>query len=220
MTRSRNKGAVQMRKLILTTLLLAVALVCFAQETDIQSNKAYMSQVKKVVDGDTLILINNEQVRLIGIDCPENEYSPAEAFYLNEGKKWERDPKSFEQAKEATEFVKKLVEGREVRLEFDVERRDKSGRLLAYVYFPVKGTNWLQINEEGVLIKHIDFPLPVAESFFDKNMKGILSVNLNAYIIQEGYANLKIISPNAKYADLFKKLYQEARDNKKGLWKE
>ncbi len=42
---------------------------------------------------------------------------------------------------------------------------------------------------------------------------------VNAEIIKQGYASLMTIPPNVKYASLFKKLYQEARDNKRGLWK-
>ncbi len=42
---------------------------------------------------------------------------------------------------------------------------------------------------------------------------------VNAQIVKEGYASLMTIPPNVKYADLFLKLYQEARENRRGLWK-
>ena len=42
---------------------------------------------------------------------------------------------------------------------------------------------------------------------------------VNAEIVKEGYASLMTYQPNVKYADLFLKLYQEARENKRGLWK-
>ena len=42
---------------------------------------------------------------------------------------------------------------------------------------------------------------------------------LNAKIIQEGYASLMTIPPNVKYAQFFLRLYQEARNNRRGLWK-
>ena len=42
---------------------------------------------------------------------------------------------------------------------------------------------------------------------------------VNAEIIKQGYASLMTIPPNAKYSNLFLKLYQEARNNKRGLWK-
>lgn len=42
---------------------------------------------------------------------------------------------------------------------------------------------------------------------------------LNAEIVKQGYASLMTFPPNVKYADLFLKLYQEARENRRGLWK-
>jgi micrococcal nuclease len=36
--------------------------------------------------------------------------------------------------KEAANFTKKILQGRRVRLEYDVQPRDRYGRILAYVY--------------------------------------------------------------------------------------
>ncbi len=143
-----------------------------------QEGKSY--KVIKVYDGDTFELEGGARVRLIGIDTPES--------YPNE--KAARDSmrtgvdvgKIVAMGKQAKEFVKELTEGKEVRLEFDVEKKDKYERLLAYAYLL-----------DGTFI--------------------------NAKIIQAGYANLMTIPPNVKYADLVQKLYQEARENKRGLWK-
>jgi micrococcal nuclease len=41
---------------------------------------------------------------------------------------------------------------------------------------------------------------------------------VNAEIVKQGYASLMTIPPNVKYADLFLKFYQEARQNRRGLW--
>jgi len=137
--------------------------------------------VTRVVDGDTLVLENNERVRLIGIDTPE----------IHESNKLERDVQRSGQdaatikslGRRAYEFTKKLVEGKKVRLEFDVERYDKYKRILAYVYL-----------EDGTFV--------------------------NAKIIEEGYASLMTYPPNVKYADLFSKLYRQARENQRGLWQQ
>lgn len=88
--------------------------------------------VTRAVDGDTLVLENGERVRLIGIDTPE----------LHESDKLFRDSQRTKQdvgtiqklGQQAYEFTKKLVEGKPVSLEFDVEKYDKYNRLLAYVY--------------------------------------------------------------------------------------
>lgn len=69
--------------------------------------------VKKVIDGDTVIMESGERLRYIGIDTPEEE----QLFY-----------------KQARKFNQRLVERKNVRLEFDVQVKDRYGRLLAYVY--------------------------------------------------------------------------------------
>jgi micrococcal nuclease len=58
-------------------------------------------------------------VRLIGVDTPETKdpRKPVQPF-----------------GQEAAAFTQKLVEGKEVRLEYDVQRKDTYGRTLAYVY--------------------------------------------------------------------------------------
>ena len=70
-------------------------------------------KVIEVIDGDTIVLSNNEHVRLIGINTPENE----RYFYG-----------------EAKEVLELLVLNKSVRLEKDVDDRDTYGRLLRYVY--------------------------------------------------------------------------------------
>lgn len=42
---------------------------------------------------------------------------------------------------------------------------------------------------------------------------------VNAEIVKQGYASLMTIPPNVKYADLFLKLYREAREKRRGLWR-
>lgn len=139
-------------------------------------------RVERVVDGDTLILENGERLRLIGIDCPEMHES--DKLY-RDSRRTKQDRRIIQElGRRAYEFTKKLVEGKHVSLEFDVEKRDRYGRLLAYVFLKDKDSTFV-----------------------------------NAKIIEEGYASLMTIPPNVKYADLFLKLYQQARTNRRGLWK-
>ncbi len=77
--------------------------------------------VKRVVDGDTLLLASGQRVRLIGVDTPETKRP-----------NWPVEPLG----KEASRFTTELVGNGPVRLEFDRERRDQYRRLLAYVYLP------------------------------------------------------------------------------------
>ena len=70
------------------------------------------ARVERIVDGDTIVLTNGSIVRYVGITCPE-------------------DNQPFD--KESTEANRKLVEGKEVKLEYDNYKGDKFGRILAYV---------------------------------------------------------------------------------------
>ena len=78
-------------------------------------------EVVDVTDGDTIEVSLGgevEDVRYIGVDTPEVDPNiEVECF-----------------GKQASELNAELVEGERVRLVFDAERRDKYGRLLAYVY--------------------------------------------------------------------------------------
>lgn len=78
--------------------------------------------VTKVVDGDTFKAKVNgkeESIRLIGIDTPETVHpsKPVQPY-----------------GPEASAYTKKRLAGQTVTLEFDVQQRDKYGRLLAYVW--------------------------------------------------------------------------------------
>ena len=75
--------------------------------------------VKQVYDGDTLSLSTGEQVRYIGVDAPEIDHQGGKSDFL---------------AHEAKILNAKLLQGKTVRLEFDQERNDHHGRLLAYVF--------------------------------------------------------------------------------------
>lgn len=156
--------------------------------------------VKKVVDGDTLELSDGKMVHLIGIDAPENiANEKAEIFARNSG----RDVKDIiAKGKESEKFLKKLLEGKQVRLEFDTVREDKKGNLLAYVFVvsDPKGKKDPG-STEGV-------------AFADNG-----DVFVNATMVKSGYASPQGIPPNVKYSQFFKQLSIEAINNKRGLWK-
>lgn len=80
-------------------------------------------KITRVIDGDTFIVDFNgieERVRLIGVDTPESVHPDA--------------TKNVEEGKIASEYTKTKLEGKEVALEFDVQERDKYGRLLSYTW--------------------------------------------------------------------------------------
>jgi len=87
-----------------------------------QDNSATV-QVVRVIDGDTIqvccVFGDRVKVRYIGIDTPETHH-PMRGV----------EPYGME----AAEANRKLVDGKTVRLEFDVQQFDKYGSTLAYVY--------------------------------------------------------------------------------------
>ena len=92
-------------------------------------------QVRRVIDGDTLVLEPGLRLRYAGVDCPETahfDYSRPQ-----------------ELSREATEANRRLVEGRRVRLRFGPRKLDKYGRLLACVQVRDPETGrWQDVGEE------------------------------------------------------------------------
>lgn len=89
-------------------------------------------QVSRVIDGDTFELDNKHKVRLIGIDTPESRINPKAR---RDSERTSQDvPVIVSQGQQSKEFVKNLLEGRRVRLEYDAGLTDRYGRILAYAY--------------------------------------------------------------------------------------
>ena len=84
------------------------ALAPHADQSERPSAGAPTALVERVVDGDTIIVEGVGSVRLIGVDTPETVHPnrPVEFF-----------------GKEASAFTKRLLEGKQVRLEYDQERQ-------------------------------------------------------------------------------------------------
>jgi len=99
--------------------------------------------VTKVFDGDTIRLANGEKVRLLGIDSPEMYES--DKLYRDARERGQDIKTIMARGRESYKFTRELVEGKRVMLEFDVEQRDKYGRLLAHVHIPM---NELFLNAE------------------------------------------------------------------------
>jgi len=87
-----------------------------------EAPKVLQARVLEVIDGDTIkVTVQDrvETIRYIGVNTPETKHPTRGA-----------EPGG----REATEVNRQLVAGQQVRLELDVQERDRYGRLLAYVY--------------------------------------------------------------------------------------
>ena len=91
-------------------------------------------RVVKAVDGDTIVLVNGETLRYIGLDTPE-EVDPRKPIQCY--------------AKEAADENKKLVEGKDIVFYKDISEKDKYGRWLGYVYLTDGTFVNLELVKEG-----------------------------------------------------------------------
>lgn len=82
-------------------------------------NAEELFEVKWVNDGDTIVLSDGRTVRYIGIDAPEIDHENKKA-----------EPFGYK----AKQLNMDMVLSQPVRLEFDEEKFDRFGRLLAYVH--------------------------------------------------------------------------------------
>ena len=104
-------------------LIFLFTFLFFFAQAQLQENTWY--KVSKISDGDTFYVKteNSEKfkIRLIGIDAPES---------YNVGKKFRKEYFG----KEAKIFVTNLLKNKKVKLTFDVQKIDRYGRILAYIY--------------------------------------------------------------------------------------
>jgi micrococcal nuclease len=108
-----SKGGAGARPILWCRLLVYLAFASASLLPTLSTSSEGLGRVKQVYDGDTVLLEDGRRVRYLGINAPEF-----------------REPFSLK----AKRFNESLVLGREVRLEFDRERRDTRSRVLAYVY--------------------------------------------------------------------------------------
>jgi len=105
--------------------------------------------VKRVIDGDTFETDSGQKVRLIGVDTPETVHPSLPVEYFG---------------KEASAFTHRELEGKIVRLEYDFQKTDKYGRILAYVYLDTVFFN-ARLIREGYAHAYTQFPFKYLDEF-------------------------------------------------------
>ena len=113
-------------------------------EEEIESFEDRAHLVDRVIDGDTIVIEDDIRIRLIGVDAPEQ----GECYY-----------------QEAKDALIRLVEGKYVTIEKDVEGLDDYGRLLRYVF----------VVEKSSILDNT----PVNKYMIEKGYTGLLSININ-----------------------------------------
>ncbi len=98
-----------------------------------EENKYKKVLVKRVISADTIILENDEKIKFIGLKAPEPPPRPKIENEENTGGLNDEGPLSSLEER-AYDFAKSLLEGKYVRLEFDVSQNDENYQTLAYVF--------------------------------------------------------------------------------------
>jgi micrococcal nuclease len=106
--------------------------------------------VTRVIDGDTIVVAGVGTVRLIGVDTPEtvDPRKPVELF-----------------GQEASDFTRRMAQGKVVRLEFDFQRLDKYQRTLAYAYLPDGTFLNAEIVKQGYGHAYVKYPFKYLDQF-------------------------------------------------------
>jgi micrococcal nuclease len=142
-----HKGALR----ILVAVGLSLLVSCSSGAT---TENEVLITVLKVIDGDTVdidIKGNTERVRLIGVNTPETKHptKPIECY-----------------GPEASAYLTQLLpKGTHVRIERDIEARDRYGRMLLYLY---RESDNLFINLD--LVSHgYGTPMSIEPNTFHRN---------------------------------------------------
>jgi micrococcal nuclease len=106
--------------------------------------------VTRVVDGDTIDVQQIGRIRLIGVDTPETVDPRRPVQYFG---------------KEASDFLKRLIERKPVRLEYDQQRTDLYDRTLAYVFLADGTLVNAEIIRQGYGFAYTRFPFKYLEEF-------------------------------------------------------
>lgn len=161
-------------KPILLTILFLSSCIFYYQITGNAITETSNKIVARVIDGDTLELTNGQKIRFKGINTPE---------------------KSMPFSKEATEFVRELIEDKSVQIES--HGTDKYGRILAFLFIDGKNINKALLNEGLATLYYYEKDnyyndFKQAEEFARLNRKGLWKK-----------------SPNTKCLELIQLKYQE-----------
>jgi len=139
-------------------------------------------KVTEVIDGDTIRLSNGKLLRYIGLDTPE--------VRIKNNGEFKYDPQPY--SLEASEYNRKLVEGKFIRVEFDVDKKDKYGRLLGYCFADDIFVN-AKLIEEGYAVLYTRVPnVKYSKEFIEaqkrarRNQKGLWS-NFKAVLASQAH---------------------------------
>lgn len=156
---------------ILITINLAACTPNYLSQNETQGD---LAKVIKVIDGDTFVVNTGAKIRLLSVNSPETGRDNQKAMPYGDA---------------AKKFATISLLGKPIYLTYDVQKKDKYGRTLAYAF--------LENPDKGGNVENIMF---------------------NAILIKQGLAQTYASQPNTKYLNDLRKLQQEAKRQRIGMW--
>ncbi len=159
------------RWILYAVFVLAVILLVFTLYPSFMGIR-----VEEVTDGDSIILNNGEAVRYIGIDTPEE----GEAFFV-----------------EAKEANREMLRGKKITLEYDIEKRDRYRRILAYVWLDSVLVN-AELIKEGLATVYLFSPNLKYRDLFIRFQKEARANRLGLWSIEVSPEEYYVASKRSK----------------------
>jgi len=158
-----------MKRLVLFAVILAV-LSCERNIPPVIPDSRIVRHVKRVVDGDTVVLDGDEYIRLVGVNTPEMNYPSGQPELC---------------APEATAFVDSLAGGKDCYLVYNTsvgDSLDRYGRTLAFVHIlpdsiclnvEIVRAGWSMVYDEYPIRPDYEELLRSAEGEAEENGRGL-----------------------------------------------
>ncbi|MGI8314572.1 thermonuclease family protein [Halobacillus mangrovi] len=136
--------------------------------------------VTRVIDGDTIEIEMNgktEDVRLLLVDTPETKHPdlPVQPY-----------------GPEASQFAEDTLNDKQVRVEYDGPKRDKYGRLLAYLWIDGENFNQMLLEQGLARLAYVFDPPYTHYEIFVKAQTRAANANkniwsINGYVTESGF---------------------------------
>jgi len=144
-----------MKKIFLSLLILLFTSNLLAEE-----ERFFVSEV---LDGNTLVINNRKKIKLIGVSAPQLSLLNQPEMYFSQ---------------EAHQYLKNLVENKEVKIKYDVNNeyflhKDEYGRYLAYVHLLDGTFTNAELIKLGYAILDTRLPFIHSDSFIKYQQKAI-----------------------------------------------
>ena len=123
------------------------------------SKKQEEGLIVKVVNTDVVVLENSQRLKLIGIESagqPPRKY----VKYDEHGRVIEEEHKepAIPLEEQALTYAQEIMEGKKVKIEYDIESADLQGRRFAYIYLPDGRLANAELLRQGFVLLHIRPP--------------------------------------------------------------